>query len=632
MSTNKTGVVLLAATLAGCAAYNPPQPSSVYPPALPTSSNHIQTEQDAPRGTIPEPVKATALLPSPRPSTKPQTYSVVVNEVPVKELLFALARDSGMNIDVYPTIRGVVTLNAIDESLTAILDRVVKQVDDLRYEIDGKVIRVMPDTPYLQTYRVNYVNIERTTKLTATVDTGIAKTGSDGVGSTGGGANALKTDISSTSKSEFWKTLQANVKQLLQDTDRKINVESVKVTSDDFASQKVSGSTAASGTGSAGFNTGSAGGTQIKGDKNTVTGASGSGAAGSGEQLVQSDAAASQKKAQDVLMQRYQTQDAATVIANQESGMLAVRATSRQHKAMQEFLKGVLEVAQRQVLIEATIVEVMLSDAYQGGVDWARVADTGKMAQNLIPIKPVVASATLPNGFTPQGFSFVFRTNSSTVGNISAAVKLLETFGDLKVHSSPKLMALNNQTAVLQAVDNEIYFTMKVSPSIISTAGITPPAYETQPQSVAVGVTMAVTPQINENGRVALTIRPTISRIISYVNDPNPDLERAGVKNPVPVVQVRTMESVLQTRSGQVLVMGGLMQDEVTKKREGVPVLSRIPTFGDIFSYRDDESRKSEMVIFLKATVLDGAGSEEEDRLMADYLHLLPKPAAAARR
>lgn len=621
MPSNKQCVTLLAAMLAGCAAYSPPQPSSIYPPALPASGNHIQVEPDAPRGAIPEPVKSTGLLPPPKPSSKPQTYSVVVNEVPVKELLFALARDSGMNIDVYPTIQGVVTLNAIDETLIAILDRVVKQVDDLRYEIDGKVIRVMPDTPYLKTYRVNYVNIERTTELDATVDTGIAKTGA---GTAGGGSNALNTKIRSVSKSEFWKKLHENVTKLLKDSDKKVPQETVRELAKGFAERSMSGKSETKGTGSTGFNVGGAGGTQVKGDGNKVVGsAAGSGAAGSGDQVVQADAEDKQKLEYEKGYQRFLHEEAASVITNSETGMLAVRATSKQHRAMQEFLEGVLEVSQRQVLIEATIVEVKLSDAYQGGVDWARVADTGKMAQELIPLKPTLVSPTQPNGF-----SFVFKTNSSTVGNISAAVKLLERFGDIKVHSSPKLMALNNQTAVLQAVDNEIYFTMKVSPSVITTMGITPPAYETQPQSVAVGVVMAVTPQINENGHVALTIRPTISRIVDYVVDPNPDLSKAGVINRVPVVQVRTMESVLQAKSGQVLVMGGLMQDKIVKKRDGLPVLSRIPTFGDVFSYRDDVSEKSELVIFLKPTVLDGVGSEDEDRLMADYLHLLPKPTA----
>ena len=327
MPSNKQWMTLLAAMLAGCTAYSPPQPSSVYPPTLPPSGNHIQTGQDAPRGNIPDPVMTASFVPSPKPSSKPQTYSVVVNEVPVKELLFALARDSGMNIDVYPTIRGIVTLNAIDETLTAILDRVVKQLDDLRYEIDGKVIRVMPDTPYLQTYRVNYVNIERETTLESTVDTGVAKTGVVGTGA-GGGVNALSTKIKSTSKSKFWENLKQNVEQLLKDTDKRVEQDSVQASVKDFASQNMSGTTAASGTGSAGFNTGGAGGTQVKGDKNTVTGSSGSGAAGSGEQLVQSDTEASQKRAHEAGVQRFLFREKASVIANPETGMLAVRATS----------------------------------------------------------------------------------------------------------------------------------------------------------------------------------------------------------------------------------------------------------------------------------------------------------------
>jgi general secretion pathway protein D len=557
-------------------------------------------------------------VPPPKASVKPQTYSVVVNEVPVKELLFALARDSGRNIDVYPTIRGVVTLNAINETLDAILDRIVKQVDDLRYEVDGNVIRVMPDTPYLQTYRVNYVNIERETTMESSVDSTVTKTGTVGAGGgSSGSGNSLSAKIKTTSKSKFWELLVKNVEQLLRDSDKQVPQDSVQTLAKEFASQTMSGSTTASGSGSAGFNVGGQGGTKVQGSGNTVAGNQGSGAAGSGDQSVQSDAMANQQKSLQAGLQRFQFQERASVIANPETGMLAVRATKRQHLAMQEFLKGVLEVAKRQVLIEATIVEVELSDGYQTGVDWNKLANTGAITQSMIGGNLGVA----PN------LTFTYTNNNSRVGNISATVKLLESFGNIKVLSSPKLMALNNQTAVLQAVDNQIYFTVKVNPAIPGTATspYTPATYETEPHSVAEGIVMTVTPQINESGRVALTIRPTISRIVGYANDPNPVFETAQAKNKIPILQVRTMESVLQVSSGQIAIMGGLMQERTARNWDGVPVLARLPSLGDIFKFRDDASKKSELVVFLRPTVIEDNSSAEQE-LMSNYNHFLPQP------
>lgn len=609
---------LLSALVAGCA---------TYPPAIPESEGHIKAEQRTTRSAdIPAPVRTSSFLPPPQPTVKPQTYSVVVNEVPVKEILFALARDSGRNIDVYPTIRGVVTLNAIDETLDAILDRIVKQVDDLRYEVDGNVIRVMPDTPYLQTYRVNYVNIERETTMESSVDSTVAKTGTVGTSGTGGGAsgpgNSLTAKIKTTSKSKFWELLKQNVEQLLRDTDKRIEQDSVQTQAKEFASQNMSGSTTASGSGSAGFNVGGQSDTKVQGSGNTVAGARGSGAAGAGDQSVQSEAKADQQKSLEAGLQRFQFREKASVIANSETGMLAVRATRRQHQAMQEFLKGVLEVAKRQVLIEATIVEVELNNSYQGGIDWSRLASTGAMTQSMLGQFGMVNNT--------NNFTFTYATNSSHVGNISATVKLLETFGDIKVLSSPKLMALNNQTAVLQAVDNQIYFTVKVTPGTLSTNGtmLTPTAYETEPHTVAEGVVMTVTPQINESGRVGLTIRPTISRIVGYANDPHPELKKAGITNQVPILQVRTMESVLQVSSGQILVMGGLMQERSARNRDGVPVLARLPGFGDLFSFRNDVSKKSELVVFLRPTVIED-NSLAEHELMSNYNHYLPQPPAA---
>lgn len=599
--------------LSGCAS---------YPPPIPVSQNHLQAEPPSKDANIPAPVKMGMFVPPPTASIKPHTFSVVVNEVPVKELLFALARDSGRNIDIYPTIRGVVSLNAIDETLDAILDRIVKQVDDLRYEIDGNVIRVMPDTPYLQTYRVNYVNIERETSMESSVDTIIAKTGttSTGSGSSGPG-NSLSAKIKTTSKSKFWELLQQNVKKLLEDTDKRVEQDSVQMQAKEFASQNMSGSTTASGSGSAGFNVGGQGGTKVQGSGNTVAGNQGSGAAGAGNQSVDSNAKADQQKSLEAGLQRFQFREKASVIANSETGMLAVRATRRQHQAMQEFLKGVLEVAKRQVLIEATIVEVELNNSYQGGIDWSRLASTGAITQSMLGQFGV---ANNNNNFT-----FTYATNSNRVGNISATVKLLETFGDIKVLSSPKLMALNNQTAVLQAVDNQIYFTVKVNPALPATltSPPTPATYETEPHAIAEGVVMTVTPQINESGRVGLTIRPTITRIIDYVNDPNPVFMGAPIQNRFPILRVRTMESVLQVSSGQILIMGGLMQEKSSRNRDGVPVLARLPGFGDLFSFRNDESRKSELVVFLRPTVIEDNSSIEQE-LMSSYNHFLPNSPA----
>jgi len=142
-------------------------------PLMKPSQSHVQVDGPAPTGTIPAPVQISTVLPKPRPSIKPETYSVVVNNVNVQELLFALARDAKLNVDVNPGIRGVVTLNAIDQTLPQLLSRIAKQVD-MRWELDGPNLIVMPDSPYLRVYKIDYLNIERSTTGTVSVSSQIS--------------------------------------------------------------------------------------------------------------------------------------------------------------------------------------------------------------------------------------------------------------------------------------------------------------------------------------------------------------------------------------------------------------------------------------------------------------------------
>src|SRR3972149_12160844 len=128
------------------------------------SQSHVRADSPAPSGTIPAPVQISTVLPKPRPALKPETYSVVVNNVSVQELLFALARDAKLNVDVNPGINGTVTLNAIDQTLPQLLSRIAKQVD-MRWELDGPNLVVMPDTPYLRVYKIDYLNMERTSTV-----------------------------------------------------------------------------------------------------------------------------------------------------------------------------------------------------------------------------------------------------------------------------------------------------------------------------------------------------------------------------------------------------------------------------------------------------------------------------------
>src|SRR4030067_293752 len=150
-SWNMIYICAVGVFLAGCGT-KPIQPSD----------KHIQRQADQPAETtgIPETAKRAVMLPPPRPAAKVETYSVVVTNVPAQEILFALARDAKINLDIHPGIQGTVTVNAINQTLPQILTRIARQVD-MRYELDNGYLTVMPDSPYLHNYKIDYMNMAR---------------------------------------------------------------------------------------------------------------------------------------------------------------------------------------------------------------------------------------------------------------------------------------------------------------------------------------------------------------------------------------------------------------------------------------------------------------------------------------
>jgi general secretion pathway protein D len=547
-------------------------------PVQPPARGHLQADE-TPKVTkagIPPPVQTTMALPKPRPAAKVETYSVVVHNVRVQDLLFALARDAKINVDIHPGIDGLITLNAIDQTLQQLLSRIAKQAD-IRWEMEGPNLTVMPDSPYLHTYKIDYVNMSRDTSGTVTVTTQIASTGT-GASSTvsaGGGNNSL-TRIENKSLNRFWETLEKNIKDLLRETDKVLPDGTSETVIEQSDQQATSGT-----------------GVQQSG--------SGRGTAGAQQGIATSPNPTTLQQTGTTVVKRSTFREAASVIVNAESGIVTVRATARQHEKVQEFLSQVMASVRRQVLIEATVAEVSLADNYQQGIDWTR------LRLDNLGFK-IVQSATGAITAPPSSLMQLTYTNpDSRVGNISGTVKLLEAFGNVKVLSSPKLSVLNNQTAVLKVVDNLVYFTIKaeITAGNINSSGLK--AYTTTVNSVPVGLVMNVTPQISDNDTVLLNIRPSISRKFGEVVDPNPDLKTAGVTSTIPVIRTREMESMIRVENGNIAVMGGLMEDAMDNTDNTVPVVSRIPIVGSLFQNRDDTRRKTELVVFLRPIVVKDA-------------------------
>jgi general secretion pathway protein D len=172
---------------------------------------------------------------------------------------------------------------------------------------------------------------------------------------------------------------------------------------------------------------------------------------------------------------------------------------------------------------------------------------------------------------------------------------------------------MNNQSAILRVVDNYVYFNITVTPATTNSLGgiSTPATYTTTPHTVPVGFTMSLTPQISDANTVQINLRPTITRVIKFISDPNPVLV-GGPQNLIPQTQTREMESILKIDDGQIAVLGGLMQDNINNQTDSVPILGSIPLIGSLFQYKNDTTTKTELVIFLKPTIIKNASIDDD--------------------
>jgi general secretion pathway protein D len=293
-----------------------------------------------------------------------------------------------------------------------------------------------------------------------------------------------------------------------------------------------------------------------------------------------------------------------------------VLATEQQHQQIQEFLDITLASIKRQVLIQATIAEVQLSDQYQAGIDWSFINQAGKAGLDIIS----TTLSGVPIGTVSSFIMEYVDPNTDRDEAFRATIRLLDEFGDTTILSSPQIMVLNNQTALLKVVENVVYFEIDSDLTPSTVAGGQPvTSVDTTAKTVPVGIVMAVTPQISSTDEISLNIRPTISRVVDFVNDPNPAIP-AGLSNPVPEIEVREMESMLRLTSGQIGVLGGLMQDATNDSDRGLPGVSKKPVLGIPFKTTTKDYIKTELVIFLRPLVIRNPSLEDDLQYYKTFL------------
>lgn len=325
------------------------------------------------------------------------------------------------------------------------------------------------------------------------------------------------------------------------------------------------------------------------------------------------------------------------VIVQPQASVVVVVAMPAELQLVESYLKTIQENLQRQVVIEAKVIEVSLADGFQTGINWAALAqnsegksalfgqtgggsiftnDTSVTVGNSGNLTP---GQLLPDGLDTSAFGGVFSL-ALNFNDFQAFIEMLQSQGDVQVLSSPRISTVNNQKAVIKVGSDE-FFVTDIS-SDTTTGTTTNSSTDVTLTPFFSGIALDVTPQIDVAGRIILHIHPTVSEVV----DQTKEINVFGVNQTIPVAYstVRESDSVVQAGSGQLVVIGGLMQEKTVTQEAGVPLLSKLPGLGALFRHNKASSQKSELVILLRPQVirnsLDWSASLEQSRQRIDKL------------
>lgn len=522
--------------------------------------------------------------------------SISVNQtVPLRDALFELARKAQYDIELDPNIDGSIIFTAHNKPFDQVIARIAK-VAGLRYRFEDGILSVEEDTPYSKTYKIDYINFIRTATSKITTDISVVEA-QDSAGASGGSGFTA----SNSSESNFWTELEQSLQQLISSLDsstmRTRGTPSLTVASQPAPVQPVvttaDGAVNPDGTAAAPQAT-----INVQSlppvDADVGTGTNVDGTTGGVA--------------------------AAAYSINKHAGLINIFANERIHEQVESYLKDLKESVTAQVLIEAKVLEVALNDEYSAGIDWDEFEQKTINGDLSFVRAPLFSGTEIDS--TTNSFDLTIGGGFDGVFNLQA----LSRYGTVRALSSPRLTVLNNQSAIMNVTSNVVFFDLEVD--INQSEGTITTSVESEVESVPEGVIINVQPSIDlERRKVSMALRPTITNVEGFAEDPGVPLSIAGflataggaipddlveslnsASSDVPILGIQEFDTVIQVGDGQSIVIGGLMQDEVQTIETGVPVLSEVPLLGNAFKSHTDQIEKKELVIFLKATILGDGG------------------------
>jgi MSHA type pilus biogenesis protein MshL len=557
----------LAAGTAACAAAAPaheihtsvhvdPVPYSAVAPA--TTAQAAGTSATAPAtGTLEPP--APPALPQlsgaqqqPALSAAPQQRISLVDVpdgTPIATAVSQLGAKLGLTVSVDPDVQGTTHANlrnvTVDEALRALVTE-----KGYQYQLTGNVLRVVPIRLQTKTFTLDYVALSRQGSMSTVVQRRLSSSGGQQVGTTSG-LSALASSggggdvLTAQSIADIWQEIRVSLVGIMQ-----------------------------------------------SGTTQKTTSGSGEGAPTS----VGAAAAPNQAQAGSfgTGASSMNFADGSSLVISPISGLINVTAMPDKLVQVEKFINDFQSSVLRQVLIEAKIVEVSLSNKFQYGLDWNVISSGGKYGLNVSSDPSVQTTGNAGN--------VTFKLTGGTT-QINAVLTALSSQGNVSVLSNEKTSALNNQRAIFNVTTDQIYFSVTRTPLFNSNGGVISFQSSISPQEISVGVVLDVLPQISADNVLTMDIRPAVTNVDHVETITLSD----GTTTSAPVIARREGDTIARLRAGETMIIGGLVQTTKNSTKSGVPVLSQIPLLGRMFTHVNNSESRSELVIFLTPTVISGA-------------------------